>query len=80
MERIELDYEPLRAAIARGDSLHIEVEARRLRDQEVAKLVHRAAAAAWSVISAIGRGAMAWRANVYQVAPKANRLLNFIRM
>ena len=80
MERIELDYEPLRAAIARGDSLHIEVEARRLRDQEVAKLVHRAAAAAWSVISAIGRGAVAWRTNVYQLAPKANRLLNFIRM
>ena len=80
MENIKLDYEPLRAAIVRGDSARIEVEARKLRDREMAKLVHRAAAAAWSVIVAIGRGALAWRTNVYRVAPKANRLLNFIRM
>ena len=80
MERIKLDYEPLRAAIARGDSLQIEVEARRLRDQEMAKLIHRAAAAAWSLIVAIGHGALVWRTHLYQVAPKATRLLNFIRM
>jgi hypothetical protein len=80
MERTNLDYEPLRAAIARGDSACIEVEARKLRDQQMAKLVHRAAAAAWSAIIAVGHGALAWRTHLYQVAPKANRLLNFIRM
>ena len=74
MERIKLDYERLRAGIARGDSAHIEVEARKLRDQEMAKLVYRAAAGAWSVIIAIGHGALAWRTHLYQVAPKANRL------
>jgi hypothetical protein len=80
MERINADYERLSAAIARGDSAHIEVEARKLRDQEIAKRVHRAAAAAWSVMIKIGRGALASRTHLYQVAPKANRLLNFIRM
>lgn len=80
MERIELDYERLRAAIARGDSAHIEVEARRLRDQEIAKLIARTATAARSAVKAIGRGVRARRAHLYEVAPKANRLLNFIRM
>jgi hypothetical protein len=80
MERIESDYEPLRAAIARGDSAHIEVEARKLRDREIAKLVAGTATAAWSVIRTIGRGILGWRTHLYEVAPKANRLLNFIRM
>jgi hypothetical protein len=80
MERIKPDYEPLRAAIARDDLAHIEVEARKLRDREIAKLVARTAAAAWSVIRAIGRGVLGWRTHLYEVAPKANRLLNFIRM
>jgi hypothetical protein len=80
MERIKPDYEPLRAAIARGDSALIEVEARKLRDQEIAKLIARTATAAWSVITAIGRGVLGWRTPLYEVAPKANRLLNFIRM
>lgn len=80
MEKIKPDYEPLRAAIARGDSAHIEVEARKLRDRQIAKLVGSTATAAWSVITAIGRGVVAWRTHLYQVAPKANRLLDFIRM
>jgi len=80
MERIKPDYEPLRAAIARDDLAHIEVEARKLRDREIAKLVGITATAAWSVIRAIGRGVVAWRTHFYQAAPKANRLLNFIRM
>ncbi len=80
MERIKLDYEPLRAAVARGDSAHIEAEARKLRDRHIAKLVACAATAAWSVIAAIGRGILDWRKHLYEVAPKANRLLNLIRM
>jgi hypothetical protein len=80
MERIKPDYEPLRVAIARGDSARIEAEARKLRDREIAKLVARTATAAWSVVKAIGRGVLAWRTHLYEVAPKANRLLNFIRM
>ncbi len=80
MERIELDYKRLNSAIARGDSAHIEVEARRLRDREIAKLVARTATAACLVIKAIGRGVRARRTHLYEVAPKVNRLLNFIRM
>jgi hypothetical protein len=70
MERIKLNYEPLNAAIGRGDTLHIEVEARKLRDEEVAKLVHRAAAAAWSAIIGIGRGTLARRTHLNQAAPR----------
>jgi hypothetical protein len=80
MERIRLDYEPLRAAVARGDRAHIEAQARKLRDQHLADLVVRAAAGAWSVIVAIGRRVFAWRKHRHEVAPKVDRLLNFIRM
>jgi hypothetical protein len=80
MEPIKLDYEPLKAAVARRDLAHIEAEARKLRDRHIATSVARAATAAWSVIVAIGRGVLALRKHLYQVAPAANRLLNFIRM
>jgi len=80
MERIKLDYEPLRAAVARRDLAHIEGEAHRLRDRHMASLVARAATAASSVITAIGRGILDWRKHLYEVAPKANKLLNLIRM
>jgi hypothetical protein len=80
LERIKLDYEPLRTAVARGDLAHIEAEARKLRDRHMAKLVARAAAAAFSGITAIGRGVLDWRRHAYEIAPKANRLLNLIRM
>ena len=80
MERIKMDYEPLRAAVARRDLAHIEAEARKLRDRHIATYVSRAATAAWSVIMAIGRGVLALRQHLYRVAPTANRLLNFIRM
>src|SRR6266542_6240529 len=76
MERIRLDYEPLRAAVARGDRAHIEAQARKLRDQHLADLVVRAAAGAWSVIVAIGRRVFAWRKHRHEVAPKVDRLLN----
>ena len=80
MERIKLDYEPLRAAVARRDRAHIEVEARKLRDQLLADLVIRAASDAWSVIMLIGRRVLAWSKHRYEVAPRVSRLLNFIRM
>jgi hypothetical protein len=80
MERVKLDYERLRAAVARGDRAHIEVEARKLRDQHLAALVIRAASDAWSVIMLIGRRVLALRKHRYEVAPKVSRLLNFIRM
>jgi hypothetical protein len=80
MERIKLDYERLRAAVARGDRAHIEVEARKLRDQHLAHLVIRAASDAWSVIMLVGRRVLALRKHRYEVAPKVSRLLNFIRM
>jgi hypothetical protein len=80
MERVKLDYEPPRAAVARGDRAHIEVEARKLRDQHLAELVIRAASDAWSVIILIGRRVLALRKHRYEVAPKVSRLLNFIRM
>ena len=79
MERIKLDYEPLRAAVARGDRAHIEAEARKLRDQHLADLVVRATSDAWSVIMLMGRR-VAWRKHRYAVAPKVSGLLNFIRM
>ncbi len=59
MERIKLDYEPLRAAVARGDRAHIEAEARKLRDRHIADLVVRAATGIWSVVTAKGRGMLA---------------------
>ena len=80
MELIKLDYEPLRVAVARGDQAHVEVEARKLRDQHIADLVVRAATGVWSVIMAIGRGVLDWRKHRHDVAPSVNRLLNFIRM
>jgi hypothetical protein len=80
MERIKLDYEPLRAAVAQGDRAHIEAQARKLRDQHIADLVVRAATGAWSVIMVIGRRVLAWRKHRYEVAPKLSRLLNFIGM
>ena len=80
MERIKLDYEPLRAAVAQGDLARIEAQARKLRDQYIAKLAGRAATGAWSVIMVIGCRALAWRQHRYAVAPKLSRLLNFIGM
>jgi len=80
MAQIKLDYEPLRAAVARGDSAYIEVEARNLRDQHIAELLVRAANRARSVIMGIGRGLLAWHKHRYEAAPNGNRLLNFIRM
>jgi len=66
MEPIKLNYEPLRAAVARGDQAHIEAHARKLRDQHIAYLILRAATRAWSVISAIRRGGLA-RKRRYEV-------------
>ena len=70
MELIKLNYEPLRDAVARGDRAHIETLARKLRDQHIAYLVHRAATGAWSVITAIGRGVSTRRKHRYEVAPR----------
>jgi len=70
MEPIKLNYELLRAAVARGDRAHIEALARKLRDQHIAHLLQRAATGAWSVIiTAIGRGVSARRKHRYEVAP-----------
>jgi hypothetical protein len=80
MERIKLDYEPLRAAAARGDRAHIEAQARKLRDQHIANVVVHAAISSRSVIMVFGRRILAWRKHRYEVAPKVNRLLNLIRM
>ena len=80
MERIKLDYAPLRAAAARGDRAHIEAQARKLRDQHIANVVVHAATIARSVIMALGRGILGWRKHRYEVTPKVNRLLNLIRM
>jgi hypothetical protein len=80
VERVKLDYEPLRAAAARGDQAHIEAEARKLRDQHLANLVVRAASDTWSVIMLIGRRVLAWSKHRYEVTPTVNRLLNLIRM
>jgi hypothetical protein len=80
MERVKLDYEPLSAAVARGDLAYIEAEARKLRDQHLADLVVRGASDTWSVIMLIGRRVLAMRKHRYEVAPKVSRLLNFIRM
>ena len=54
MKRVKLDYEPLRAAVARGDSARIEAEARKLRDRHFANLMVRGVTGAWSIIMAIG--------------------------
>ena len=69
MEPINLNYQLLRAAVARGDRAHIEALARKLRDQHIAHLLQRAATGAWSVITAIGRGVSARRKHRYEVAP-----------
>ena len=66
MEPIKLNYEPLRAAVARGDQAHIETHARKLRDQHIAHLILRAATRARSVIMAIGRWGFA-RKRRYEV-------------
>ena len=63
MERIELHYELLKAAIARRDRPSIEVQARKLRDQHLADLTVRAVAGARSGIIAIGRLVLAWCKN-----------------
>ena len=70
MEPIKLNYELLRAAVARGDRAHIEALARKLRDQHIAHLLQRAATGAWSVITAIGRAVSARRKHRYEVAPR----------
>ena len=70
MEPIKLNYEHLRAAVARGDRAHVETLARKLRDQHIAYLVHRAATGAWSVITEIGRAFPARRKHRYEVAPR----------
>jgi hypothetical protein len=80
MERIKPDYEPLRAAVARGDRARIEAEARKLRDRHLADLVVRAASDTWSVIVLIGRRVVARSKHRYEVTPKVDRLLNLIRM
>ena len=80
MERIKLDYEPLRAATARCDRAHIEVQAQKLRDRHMANVVAHAANSASFLIKALGRGILAWRRHHYEVSPRVNRLLNFIRM
>jgi len=54
MERIKLDYKSLRAAVARRDRAHVEVEARKLRDQHLANLVIHGASDVWSVIMLVG--------------------------
>ena len=61
MEPIKLNYEPLKAAIGRGDQAHIEAYARKLRGQYIAQLILRAVARARSVTMAIGRGGLARR-------------------
>jgi len=80
MERIKLDYKPLRAAVARRDRAHVEVEARKLRDQHLANLVIHGASDVWSVIMLVGRQVLAWSKHRYEAAPKVSRLFNFIRM
>ena len=70
MEPIKLNYELLRAAVARGDRAQIETLARKLRDQHIARLVQRAAIGAWSVITAIGRAVSARRKHRYEVVPR----------
>ena len=70
MERIKLDYEPLRAAVARADQPHVEAEARKLRNRHIANLMIRAGTGAWSVVITIGRGALGWRKHRYDVAPE----------
>ena len=70
MERSKLDYEPLRAAVARGDSAHIEAEARKLRNQHIAALLVRAATGVVSIIITIRRGVPGCRKRRYEVAPQ----------
>jgi hypothetical protein len=43
VQPLKLDYEPVMAAIARGDLAAVEAHARKLRDEHIAKLVRRAA-------------------------------------
>ena len=43
MQPLNPDYGPVRAAIARGDLAAVEAQARKLRDEHIAKLVRRAA-------------------------------------
>ncbi len=69
MERIKLDYEPLRAAVARGNRTRIEAEARKLRDHQIAHLVTRAVTDIRSSITALGRSIHAWYEYHDQVAP-----------
>ena len=57
MEPLNLDYGPLRAAIARGDVASIEAHARKLRDKHIADFVRNAAIGCRTVIAAIGRRA-----------------------
>lgn len=80
MERVKLDYEPLKAAVARRDRAHIEAEARKLRDQHLANLVVRAASDTRSVIMLIGRRVLAWSQQRYELTLTVNKLLNLIRM
>ena len=61
MEPIKVNYEPLKAAVARGDQALIEAHARKLRDQYIAYLILRAAARARSVLMVIGRGGLGRR-------------------
>jgi hypothetical protein len=51
VQPLELDYEPVRAAIARGDLAAVEAHARKLRDEHFANLVRRAATSTYSCIS-----------------------------
>ena len=66
MESLELDYEPLRAAIARGDVAQIEAHARKLRDKHIADFVRNAAISCWTAIAAIGRGVLPRREHRYE--------------
>jgi hypothetical protein len=50
VQPFKLDYEPVRAAIARGDMAAVEVHARKLRDKHFAELVRRTANTARSYI------------------------------
>jgi len=50
VQPLKLNYEPVRAAIARGDVAAVEAHARKLRDEHLAKLVRRAAASTRSYI------------------------------
>jgi len=61
MEPLNLDYGPLRAAIARGDVASIEAHARKLRDRQIADLVRNAAIGCRTAIAAIGRGVLPQR-------------------